>query len=277
LTYRPNDWLTLRAAYSETVARQTFKELTPVIQQEFLGGPLFVGNPELTTSNLENFDLRADVTPYAGGLFSVSWFHKNIDNPIENVQRLVGFDFTTPVNYPEGKLTGYEVELRQDLSLVWDGFRGLQVGGNATLIDSEVTLPDDEIAGFSEPNIQAPLFARDATNAPEYLYNLYLTYDLQESGTQLALFYTVKGDTLIAGAAESEGNFVPNVYEQEFGTLNFSLSQRVGDHWVFQFQAKNLTNPHINTIYRSDFIDGDALQTSFRRGIEYSIGFSFIP
>lgn len=277
LTYRPKEWLTLRAAYSETIARQTFKELTPVIQQEFLGGPLFVGNPELTTSNLENFDLRADVTPYEGGLFSVSWFHKNIENPIENVQRLVGFDFTTPVNYPEGELTGYEFEIRQDLSLIWNGFRGLKLGGNATFIDSEVTLSAEESVGFSEPNIDAPLFQRDATNAPDFLYNLYLTYDLPDTGTQLSLFYTVKGDTLIAGAGESEGNFVPNVYEQEFGTLNFNLSQRVGDHWIFQFQAKNLTNPAINTIYRSDFIESDTIQTSFTRGIEYSLGFSFIP
>jgi hypothetical protein len=33
-------------AYNETVARQTFKELTPIFQQEYLGGPIFVGNPD---------------------------------------------------------------------------------------------------------------------------------------------------------------------------------------------------------------------------------------
>ena len=34
------------------------------------------------------------------------------------------------------------------------------------------------------------------TNAPEHLYNLYLTYDVPRIGTQIGLFYTVQGDTL---------------------------------------------------------------------------------
>ena len=51
---------------AETVARQTFKELTPILQQEFLGGPIFIGNPELGMSALNNYDLRARLRAVRG-------------------------------------------------------------------------------------------------------------------------------------------------------------------------------------------------------------------
>ena len=116
---------------------------------------------------------------------------------------------------------------------------------------------------------------REMTNAPEHLYNAFLTWDLAEHGTQLALFYTVQGDTLLSGAGQSSGNFVPSVFATEYGTLNLSWSQRLGDFLKLHIQAKNLTNPEIETVYRSDYIGDDVTRTSYTKGIEYTLGFSF--
>ncbi|HKB16833.1 MAG TPA: TonB-dependent receptor, partial [Planctomycetota bacterium] len=251
LEWKPVEPVTFRASYNETIARQTFKELTPILQQEYLGGEIFVGNPELRMSRLKNYDLRLDYAPHTGGLLSGSWFRKTIDDPIEYVQRLATFNFTTPVNYPKGKLHGFEIEGRETLGRYWDALEGLGVGANATFIDAEVTLSDEEADTFNAPNIQAPMKTRDMTNAPDHLYNLYLTYDLASTGTQVGLFYTVQGDTLVAGAGASTGNLVPNVYAKEFDTLNFTLLQKLGQYLHLQFQAKNLTNPRIETVYRS--------------------------
>jgi outer membrane receptor protein involved in Fe transport len=271
LVYRMTDELTLRASYSETVARQTFKELSPIVQQEFLGGPVFVGNPDLQMSALQNDDLRLDWVPQAGDLVSVSWFNKDIDDPIEYVQN-ADLDFTTSVNYPEGNLNGFELELRHALGNTWEDLTGLSMGVNATFIDSEVTLPADEAAGFADPSIDVPITKRDATGAPEHLYNLYVTYDVEHTGTQFAIFYTVKGDTLVAGAGEANGNFVPSIYEKEYGTLNLSISQQLSERSRLQFQAKNLTNPAIEEVYRSDSIDGDVTRSSYTKGREFSLG-----
>ena len=93
-------------------------------------------------------------------------------------------------------------------------------------------------------------------------------------GTELGLFYTVKGDTLIAGAGESDGNFVPSVYAREYGTLNLTLTQRIGEHIRLRFQAKNLTDPVIETVYRSSYIGPDVKKTASRKGIDYSISLS---
>ncbi|MBL8858813.1 MAG: TonB-dependent receptor [Planctomycetes bacterium] len=271
LLYKASDKVTLRASYSQTVARQTFKELTPILQQEFLGGPIFIGNPDLEMSTLQNYDLRVDYTPYEGGLVSASVFRKDIDQPIEYVQRLAAFNYTTPVNYPKGRLTGVELEVRQDLGRLWDELDGVTVGANGTLIDSRVTLPDEEAAEFASPGIAAPLTSREMSNAPEHIYNIFVTYDYAPTRTQVALFYTVQGDTLVAGAGQANGNFVPSVYAKEYGTLNLSLSQNLGKHVKLQLQAKNLLNPDIEEVYRSRYIGDDVTKTSYTKGIEYSL------
>ncbi len=278
LKLTPWDPFTIRASYSQTVARQTFRELSPIQQQEFLGGDVFIGNPFLQMSSLDNFDLRMDYTPYQGGLLSASFFRKEIEDPIEFVQRFAGFSFTTPVNFPEGEMSGFEFEVRQQMGRFWEQVEGLSIGANATFIDSEVQLPQEEIDAFQAPNIQAPMTSRDMTNAPENLYNLFFSYDLDElglTGTTFSMFYTIRGDTLVAGAGQSSGNFLPSVYETEHGTLNLTLIQKFGDNWSMKFEAENITDPEIETVYRSEFIDRDNVKTSFRKGIELSLGVTY--
>lgn len=269
----PWEWLTVRATYSETVARQTFKELTPIQQMEFLGGDVFVGNPFLRMSALKNYDLRVDYTPYQGGLVSLSYFYKDIKDPIEYVQRVADFVYTTPVNYPKGRLSGWEFEVRQDIGHFKEALTGLSVGANVTLIDSEVTLSEEEQEEFNQPNIQQPMSTRDMTDAPKHLYNLFTTYEIEDWGTKLGLFYTVKGDTLVAGAGQSNGKYVPSVYSKEYGTLNLSVTQRLAARWSLKFQAKNITNPKIQRVYKHT--NGDRTKSSYKRGIDLSLSMAY--
>lgn len=272
LVYRPMKELTLRMNYAETTARQTFKELTPIQQSEYLGAPVFVGNPFLKMSSLRNYDLRLDYVPQEGALMSVSYFYKDVRDPIEYVQKSVGFTYTTAENYPKGNLSGIELEIRQDLGKIWKDCYGLTVGGNATLISSEVTLPASEANQFIPP-----LKSRDMTNAPAYLYNLYANYDIKESGTSVSLFYSVRGDTLVAGAGSGGGGYIPSVYETDIGTLNLSISQKIGKYLNITFQAKNLTNSPVRTVYRADTLGQDVLKTTYTKGIDLqlSIGGKF--
>jgi outer membrane receptor protein involved in Fe transport len=271
LVYDPFEHFTARASYSETLARQTFKELTPIVQQEYLGGPIFIGNPALGMSHLRNYDLRFDWTPEEGSLVSVSFFRKDVYDPIEYVQRIADFTYTTAVNYPSGTLTGHELELRQGLGSLFESLDGVSLGANATFLHSSVTLPADEAAQFDSPAIQAPMHSRDMTGAPDHLYNLFLTYEVPTVGTKLGLVYSVVGDTLVAGAGISSGLFVPNVYAREYDTLNLSVSQPLGKYLRLDFQAKNLTDPRIVEVYRSKFIGSDVTKTSYTKGIEYSV------
>ena len=268
--YEPTDEFSIQVAVSKTVARQTFKEITPILHQDFLGGPVFIGNPDLKMSELLNFDIRADYRPYEGTLYSASWFYKDITDPIERVQQVKALSYTSAVNYPEGRLVGWEFELRQDLGRFQEQLDGLALGFNATFIDSEVTLPDDEAAALESPDIAAPMPTRDMTGTPEHLFNVNLTYEIGD--TQLGLFYNLVGDSLVEGAATSTNTiFVPNVYQTSVETLNFSISQRIGKHTKLSFKAKNLLNPEIQEVYRSEYIGADVVKTSYTKGVDFSI------
>jgi hypothetical protein len=50
-----------------------------------------------------------------------------------------------------------------------------------------------------------------------------------------------------------------------------SVSQKLWKYFKLQFQAKNLTNPKIEEVYRSEFIGDDVRKTSYTKGIEYSL------
>jgi outer membrane receptor for ferrienterochelin and colicin len=275
LTLGDGGGLTFRASYAETVARQTFRELSMVKQQEFLGGDVFIGNPNLQMSAVKNHDLRLDYRPYAGGLVSVSWFQKDVKDPIELVQRLPNdgsFIFTTPLNFPSGEITGWEFEVRQDMERFWKPLRGLSVGANATFIDSQVDMPASEVDFLQNAGIT--ITERQMVNAPERLLNFNVTYDLKQTGTKMGLFYTVQGDTLVAGPTQDGGIFIPSVFAKEHGTLNFTLSQKLGKFLKLSFSAKNLTDPKIQEVYRSDKLNNDVVKTSFTKGIDFSVGIS---
>lgn len=270
LIFTPTETFTIRAAVSETLARPTFRELSPVAQQESLGGAIFIGNPNLRAAEVNNYDLRFDYRPREGSFFSFSVFRKDIKDPIEFVQRgatnLGGFD--TAINFDKGRIDGVEFEARQDLGVLSDKMRGLSIGANATFLNSEVQLPESEIALLATVN--APIEKRNASNAPERLVNLNLTYNNEDLGTRLGLFYTLTGDTLIVGPGNVDGGFSPAVYAAEFGNLNFTASQKLGKYFNLKFSAKNLTNPKIKTIYRSDFTQ-DTVRTSQTEGIDLSV------
>ena len=96
---------------------------------------------------------------------------------------------------------------------------------------------------------------------------------MPDTETEVALYYNLQGDTLVAGAGQSNGNFVPSIYALEYGTLNLSVSQKLGEYFTLRVQAKNLSNPEIDQVYRSRYIGDDVLHTRYTRGVDYSITF----
>ena len=64
----------------------------------------------------------------------------------------------------------------------------------------------------------------------------------------------MKGDTLVVGAGNRNGHYVPDVYATEYGTLNLSVSKKLGKHFNLTFQARNLLNPEIEEVYRPPII-----------------------
>ncbi|MGH9389073.1 MAG: TonB-dependent receptor domain-containing protein, partial [Vicinamibacteria bacterium] len=129
-TYRPIEGLNLRGAWSETVARPSFREMGFYVSVEPGTDDLVVGNPQLGLSDVESYDLRAEYTfGEAGDLAALSLFYKKIQDPIESIviRNPLNFEssstalYRTFFNNPnEATLKGLEVEARKNL-----GFLGL--------------------------------------------------------------------------------------------------------------------------------------------------------
>ncbi|MEZ6037085.1 MAG: TonB-dependent receptor [Planctomycetota bacterium] len=271
LIYDLRDDLTVRGSYSETLARQTFKELSPIFQQEYIGGPVFVGDPNLEISHVENVDFRVDYLPLEGSLFSVSWFRKVIDDPIEYVEAAQGFTFTKPVNYPRGTLKGWEVEARQELGSLWAPLAGINVGGNSTWIEASVRRPDYEVLQFQQFQGVRPQSSRDMTAAPDYLWNLFATYDLAATGTSLGVFYTVTGDTLLQGPGPSNSAFVPATYDKRYDNLSATLSQDLGRGVRLQLSVQNLTNAQREQFYSTEYLAEDVTRRTYKTGVTWAL------
>ncbi|QHI70038.1 TonB-dependent receptor [Tichowtungia aerotolerans] len=277
--FTPHEKITVRGSYTETIARMTFKELAPIQQVEEIGDDIFVGNPDLGLSSLKNYDLRFDYNPYPGGLISLSWFYKKIKDPIDYRQQLLAGSIlaTTADNYSEGQINGYEIEVRQSMGEWWDLLDGLSVGGNLTYIQSELDASGKEIKDLFDAGLADVVAAeydgtiRDMMGTPEYLYNLNATYTVPKFGTELGLFYTVKGDALKTAGTQDGGYYFPHVYEKEYATLNFSLSQKLWERWKLGFKVKNLLNPEVQDVYRSKYTGQDMVKNSYKKGVEFSI------
>ena len=268
--------LVMRTSFAQTVARQTFRELTPILQQEYAAGPIFIGNPDLAMSDLNNYDLRLDWTPFEKWLLSGSVFYKQISDNIEYIGRYgTGFQYTTPVNFDSATLFGLEGEVRVGMEqIIGEELKGLSLGANATYLDSQTDLPEDLASQFEA--FGSPVSSRPMIQTPEYLLNANMTYELERWGTQLGIFWTYKGDTLISGASTNGSAtspptaITPDIYQTPFQTLNITVQQRIVDGLTLSIGLKNLTNPDIQTVYR---IDGtDTLQSTYSAGVDFSVG-----
>ena len=215
-----------------------------------------------------------NLCPWPVQLFSISYFYKELENPIDlRSFSAIGLEedrFVTPVNYPEGEISGWEFEVRQDMGVWWKYAKGLTLGFNSTLMESEVTRPADEYKLVKE-------FGGDTTRRmagqPDYILGTYAMYDIEDWGSSFGLFFNKRGDVLAVGDSVDDSKYTPCIYEEPLEQLDFTFRQKFYEHWSVGFKIKNLLDPQVKRVYKMD--NGkEALRSSYRKGREYSISLS---
>jgi TonB-dependent receptor len=279
--------LVLRTAFAQTLARPNFFEIVPVVQYQYVGGPIFIGNSQLQMSSVNNYDIRLDWTPEKDWLISGSVFYKQITSPIQYVQRFSSsFSYTSAVNFPNATLFGAEIEARVTAEpLLGKDWKGLATGVNLTYMNSQVDLTSSEQSAFA--NYGASVSSQPLTGTPNYLFNANLTYDLEAWGTQFGLFYNYQGKSLVSAATtnatpsppsspglQTGAELVPSIYQMPYGTLNFTLRQPLLWGFAANFAAKNLTNPVRETQYEA-FDGATGINSSYTAGIDLQFSVTF--
>ncbi len=230
----------LRFAASRTIARPSFKELAQVYLTDPISTAQFRGNSSLRTSTIDNVDLRWEWFPSPGDVIAISGFTKFIQDPIE-LFTSPSFDFFA--NQESAVIYGYEFEVQKNLGFLAEELRNFAIGFNGTKLYSSVELIDvarnDRIRAELDP-------VRRLQGQPDYLLNFNLTYDNKESGFFAGIFLNVTGETLYqAGSQDAESGFAADVFQQPFTSLDFTLSQKVGENFKVTFRAENLVNAKV--------------------------------
>ena len=184
--------------------------------------------------------------------------------------------FVQPVNYERGTVLGSEFEVREPLDWVADWLRGVAIGANLSLIDSEVEVPAAEQGSLASFGLDTE--TRRLQGQPEFLFNAYINFDLPKTGTSGGLFYNRTGAILETGAARGEDG-TPSVFSREIESIDLSVRQslftfRRGGGFALVLRAKNLSQPADGSYY--ELPDGEQLiKERFPTARRYSASLSW--
>ena len=266
--YALRDNMNARAAYTRTLARPTFRELAPYSTFDFVGDGLFSGNPDLKRTLVDNYDLRLEWFVRPGELLALSGFYKDFQDPIERAIIQNENNEGQFQNVPSARVTGIEFEARTRLDHVASSLRNFQIGGNLTLLRSEVQVPPTELGDRRSYDPDAP-DTRQLQGQSPYLINLDAGFNSSRTGTSINLFYNVFGERMSEVATAGS----PHIFEQPRGLLDFGLSQNLWRGLSVGVQAKNLLDASLKKT--QEFKGQQYVVTEYKLGRTVKMGFTY--
>ncbi len=310
ISYRPLEGLTLRAAFAQTVARPSFREMGYYATVEPGTDERTVGNPQLGISEVESYDARVEyVWGDLGDLVAFSSFYKVIDDPIESIILRNPLDldsgaaalFRTFFNNPNtARLWGIEIEARKSFDFLRklgldlpgiDHLDYLSVGGNFTYIEASVarteaersraatffrTAPGD-VAKFDGLARKRRLFGQ-----PEWIGNADISFNHPEWGTTLTLAVFAISDVLDAAGTASIGPDRVNAlsltldrYLDEFHQVDLIAAQEIWEGLTVKMSIKNLTDSPRRRVFDREQTSQTYVERSRRFGMDWSFSVGY--
>lgn len=258
--------MNLRVSFSQTMARPSFREMAAYFSYDPVINDYVEGNPELKLTSINNYDLRWEWFRRGGELVSFSLFYKDMRGAIERGDIKQEGDVITWFNRDEAKLYGVELEARTSLAFLGSTLELFSLGGNLSLVQSEVKLTATEMSNKGQffPNISS---TRSLYDQSPYIVNLDLSYSQPRWGTSGSLIFNMAGPRITITKLNTE-----DVFEQPAPSLDFVFSQRLFQHATAKFTARNLLDPSLERTYGEK---GLLLYDSYRKGRTFGLAFSY--
>jgi len=247
-----------RLAYSETVSRPDFRELSTSAFTNPITGRDIIGNPDLKITELNNYDFRWEWYFAFSDYISLGLFYKEFTNPIEASVVSPTTRASTYINAATAENQGIEFEIYKRLDFLPDDFLNdigpdFYVQANVAYIDSEVEIAPANLGVLTTNN-------RPLQGQSDYLFNFQLGYE-PFSGTTATLLYHYYGDRIAEVGIEG----APDLIEEDFGELNFVFIRELDDNWKITAKAKNILDE------RFEITQGGRISTGYNRGRELSL------
>jgi hypothetical protein len=238
----------LRISYSKTLNRPEFRELAPFAFYDFQSQFTTSGSPDLKIASIKNFDLRYEIFPGKGQLFSISYFSKNFTNPIE-LKAGVNNKEITYRNAASGKTFGIELEFRTLLSSIFNEestiLKNTTLFSNIALINSSVDVSNLAASSDKEKS-------RMMQGQSPYVLNAGLQY--LDNGWSLSINYNKVGSR-IAIVGNSEGE--PTLWEKSRAFLDMQFSKSFSKNkYELKLNLQNLLAQKI-IYYNNNDIDSN--------------------
>lgn len=214
VAFKINNNTNIRLSGSQTVVRPELRELSFLNLYDFDLNASVQGKPDLKRTKVVNLDLRYEIFPRPGEVFSAGVFYKHFNNPIEQIYNEGGggastFSFQNP---KVARSYGLELEIRKKLDGV-PVLRNFTMQANVSYINSKVS---DTLFKIN----------RRLQGQSPYLINAGLMYDLKK-GFAATLLFNVIGERIYLVGDKSAGAGTPDIYEAPYPLLDLQLSQKV--------------------------------------------------
>ncbi|MBL9038515.1 MAG: TonB-dependent receptor [Archangium sp.] len=231
VTFSPSQTVNLRAAYAATLARPSFRELSPFLFFDMVRRRNVSGNPNLLQTTIHHADVRAEYFPSDTEVFAASVFAKQFISPIERVVigQASNFDFGFR-NADAAQLAGVELEARASLGRAVAALKDVRGGINASLMWSRVTLTNT--AG-QLGNTNRPLQGQSP-----WVINAFLTWSKADWGSEVGVFYNVSGPRISEVAVSP----LPDFYEQPVHKVDVTFAQAFGPGFQLKLGVANALN-----------------------------------
>jgi outer membrane receptor protein involved in Fe transport len=199
LIFALNSKQNIRVSYSKTLNRPEYRELAPFGFYDFTTQFFTQGNPLLQRSTILNFDFRYEFFPSKGQLFTVSYFNKNFDKPIEIIQQPLNRTISY-INANKAKVSGVELEFRVLLSSIFTNentsvFDDLTLFSNLAIIKSE-----SDVRGIKGTPDFEPV--RTMQGQSPYIFNSGLQYMNKDNGLIISTNINRSGNRIAFAASE---------------------------------------------------------------------------
>ena len=225
-TIKVADKANLRITASQTVIRPELRELSALSIYDFELNASVSGNPTLKRTKITNTDLRYELYPSAGEIFTFGVFYKNFDNPIESIYQegSGGSSLFSFQNAAKATAFGVEMEGRKKMT------KRFTLQANASYINSKV---EDANIGVS----------RSLQGQSPYLINAGLLYDIVEKGFNMTALVNQVGKRIYLVGDIQAGAGSPDVYENPRALVDFQISKKFSSNKAeIKFTISDLLN-----------------------------------
>lgn len=213
ITFKATPVSNIRLAGSQTLVRPEFRELSNLAFYDFEIGATLTGNKALVRTKITNLDLRYEIYPRAGELFTIGVFYKYFNDPVELQFNQSGAGSSNTFNFVNANSAtsfGAELEFRKKLDFIGEGLKNFTAQGNFSYIYNRVK--------FGNSQLNRPMQGQSP-----YLINAGLLYDAEKIGLSTTLLFNEVGRRILYVGNDE----VPAIWEAPRPLLDLQIAKKI--------------------------------------------------